>query len=123
MLEDFGRIGILALFALAFPLIPLVASFALRALKIRPDRPDPVKTDTYECGVETVGDALGQVNVRYYLIALVFVIFDVEVVFLYPWALAFPELGIAAFVAGVLFLLILVVGYLYDWYKKALEWF
>ena len=122
MLEQFGRAGFLLIFALAFPLLPIVASVVLGALKIRPKRPNPVKEDTYECGVETVGDSLGQFNVRYYVFALLFVIFDVEVVFLYPWAVAFRQLGLFAFVEAVLFVLILVVGYLYAWRRKALEW-
>ena len=122
MLEQFGRAGFLLIFALAFPLIPIVTSVVLGALKIRPNRPDPVKSATYECGVETEGDAWGQFNVRYYVYALLFVVFDVEVVFLYPWAVSFTNVGVAGFVAGALFLLILVVGFVYDWAKKALEW-
>ena len=123
MLEEFGRAGFLLLFAIAFPLIPLVAGVAFGIFKIRPQRPDPIKADTYECGVETEGgDAWGQFNARYYIYALIFVVFDVEVVFLYPWAVSFSNAGIAGFVAGALFLLILVVGLIYDWRKKALEW-
>ena len=122
MLEQFGRAGFLLIFALAFPLVPILASVLLGALKIRPKRPDPIKSATYECGVETVGDALGQFNARYYVYALIFVVFDVEVVFLYPWAVSFSKMGIAGFVAGALFLLILAVGLAYDWAKKALEW-
>ncbi len=122
MLEEFGRAGFLLVFALAFPIIPLLASVAFGALKIRPSRPDPIKTATYECGVETEGDALGQFNVRYYVYALIFVVFDVEILLLYPWAVALPSVGLAGFVAGALFLAILVVGFLYDWAKKALEW-
>ena len=122
MLEQFGRAGFLLIFAFAFPLIPIVASFALGLLKIRPKRPDPIKSDTYECGVETEGDALGQFNVRYYLFALLFVIFDVEAVFLYPWAVTFGQLGLFAFVEAVLFILILLVGYVYAWRRRALEW-
>lgn len=122
MLEQFGRAGLLLIFALAFPLIPIAASLLLGVMRIRPKRPDPVKSATYECGVETVGDAWGQFHVRYYVFALLFVVFDVEVVFLYPWAVAFRQLGLFAFVEAVLFLLILVVGYLYAWRKRALEW-
>jgi NADH:ubiquinone oxidoreductase subunit 3 (subunit A) len=122
VIEEFGRAGFLLIFALIFPLIPIVASFAFGALKLRPKRPDPVKQDTYECGVETEGDAWGQFNVRYYVFALLFVIFDVEVVFLYPWAVAFRQLGLFAVIEAVLFVAILVVGYLYAWRKKALEW-
>ncbi len=123
MLEEFGRAGFLLIFALAFPLIPIVASVAFGVLKLRPSRPDPIKEATYECGVETEqGDAWGQFNARYYVIALLFVVFDVEVVFLYPWAVAFRQLGLFAFVEAVLFIGILLVGYLYAWRRKALEW-
>lgn len=122
MLEQFGRAGFLVIFALAFPLIPIVVSVLLGLLKIRPKRPDPIKSATYECGVETEGDAWGQFNVRYYLFALLFVVFDVEAVFLYPWAVAFRQLGLFAFVEAVLFVAILLVGYLYAWRRRALEW-
>ncbi len=122
MLEQFGRAGFLLLFALAFPLVPIIASVVLGALKIRPKHPNPVKSATYECGVETVGDAWGQFNVRYYIIALLFVLFSVEAVFLYPWAVAFRQLGLFALVEAVLFVLILVVGYVYAWRRQALEW-
>ena len=122
MLEQFGRAGFLLIFALAFPLVPILASVLLGAFKMRPKRANPVKEATYECGVETEGDAWGQFNVRYYVIALLFVIFSVEAVFLYPWAVAFRQLGLFAFVEAVLFVLILVVGYVYAWRRKALEW-
>jgi NADH:ubiquinone oxidoreductase subunit 3 (subunit A) len=122
VVEEFGRAGFLLVFALAFPLIPIVASVVLAAFRLRPNRPDPIKSDTYECGVETEGDALVQFNARYYVIALLFVVFDVEAVFLYPWAVAFRQLGLFAFVEAVLFLGILVVGYVYAWRRKALEW-
>ena len=122
MIDQFGRTGFLLLFALAFPLLPLMMSVMLGMLRIRPNRPDPIKEATYECGVETEGDACGQFNVRYYVYAMIFVIFDVEVVFLYPLAVAFPHLGTSAFVAGAIFLVILIVGFAYDWARKALEW-
>ena len=122
MLEEYGRAGFLLLFALAFPLAPILASVLLGALKIRPKHPDPVKSATYECGVETEGDAWGQFNVRYYIIALLFVLFSVEAVFLYPWAVAFRQLGLFALIEAVLFVLILVVGYVYAWRRQALEW-
>lgn len=123
MLEEFGRVGFLLIFALAFPLIPIVASVAFGFLRLRPKQPDPVKSSTYECGVETVGDAWGQFHARYYVYALVFVVFDVEVLLLYPWAVSFGTVGVGGFVAGALFLLILTAGFAYDWAKKALEWF
>jgi NADH-quinone oxidoreductase subunit A len=97
-------------------------SFLFRKLNIRPEAPDPVKLDTYECGVETEGDTWVQFNFRYYLVALVFVVFDVEVVFLYSWAVAFDSILVPGFVAMMTFLAILVLGYVYDWRKGGLEW-
>jgi NADH-quinone oxidoreductase subunit A len=123
MLNEFGRTGILLVFAVLFPSLPLMVSFAFRLLKIRPSVPDPVKLDTYECGVETEGDSWVQFNFRYYLVALIFVVFDVEVVFLYSWAVAFQgDLLVAGFVEALTFIAILVVGYMYAWRKHALEW-
>ena len=122
MLDAFGRTGILLLFAVLFPSLPLMISFLLRKLNIRPEAPDPVKMDTYECGVETEGDSWVQFNFRYYLVALLFVIFDVEVVFLYSWAVAYPDQLVVGFVEALTFIAILVVGYLYAWRKHALEW-
>ena len=122
MLNEFGRTGILLAFAVLFPSLPLLISFLLRLLRLRPDMPDPVKIDTYECGVETEGDSWVQFNFRYYLVALIFVVFDVEVVFLYSWAVAFPDLVVVGFIEALTFIAILAVGYVYAWRKKALEW-
>lgn len=122
MLNDYGYIAILLVFALLFPSLPLMISFLFRKLRIRPEAPDPVKMDTYECGVETEGDSWVQFNFRYYLVALIFVVFDVEVVFLYSWAVAFPEKLVVGFVEAITFIAILVIGYLYAWRKHALEW-
>ncbi len=122
MLNEFGRTGILLFFAVMFPSLPLAISFLFRRLRLRPDAPDPVKSDTYECGVETEGDSWVQFNFRYYLVALVFVIFDVEVVFLYSWAVAFPEKLVVGFIEALTFIAVLAVGYVYAWRKHALEW-
>ena len=122
MLEQYGRAGFLLLFAFAFPIAPLLISALLGVLRIRPRAPDPIKSDTYECGMETEGNTWVQFNFRYYFFALVFVIFDVEAVFLYPWAVAFRQVKLFGFVEALIFLLILVVGYLYAWRKHALEW-
>lgn len=122
IVEEFGRLGILLLFALAFPLIPLAASFVFYLLRLRPHRPDPIKTDTYECGVETEGPTWVQFHARYYLVALAFVIFDVEALFLFPWAVSTGAVGISGFVAAAIFVAILFVGLLYDWAKGGLEW-
>ena len=122
MLNEYGYIAILLVFAVLFPALPLMVSFAFRLLKIRPEMPDPVKSDTYECGVETEGDSWVQFNFRYYLVALIFVVFDVEVVFLYSWAVAFPEQLWLGFIEALTFIGILALGYVYAWRKKALEW-
>jgi len=113
VLNEFGRTAILLGFAVLFPSLPLAASFLFRLLHIRPSAPDPIKQATYECGVETEGDSWVQFNFRYYLIALLFVVFDVEVVFLYSWAVAFPGRLVVGFVEALTFIAILVVGYVY----------
>jgi NADH-quinone oxidoreductase subunit A len=122
LLDQYGRTGILVLFGVLFPSLPLIGSFLLYLFKFRPKRPNPIKEDTYECGVETEGPSWIQFNARYYLIALIFVVFDIEVLFLYPWAVAFREVGIAGFIAATVFILLLAVGLVYDWKKKGLEW-
>ena len=122
MIDQFGRAGFLLIFAIAFPLVPILASVALGMFRIRPKAPDPIKHSVYECGMVPVGPAQVRYNVRYYLFALLFVIFDVEAVFLYPWAVAYRQLGLYAFVEAVIFLVILFVGYVYAWRKRAMEW-
>jgi len=122
VLDEYGYVAILLAFAVLFPSLPLLASFAFRLLRLRPQAPDPVKLDTYECGVETEGDSWVQFNFRYYLVALIFVVFDVEVVFLYSWAVAFQQDLIVGFVEAMMFIAILVIGYVYAWRKHALEW-
>src|SRR3970040_2024096 len=89
---------------------------------ISPKKPNPIKSETYECGIETVGDSWVQFKAQYYIFALVFLVFDVEVVFLFPWAVAFNLLPLFAVVEGVIFILILVAGLMYAWRKGVLEW-
>jgi NADH:ubiquinone oxidoreductase subunit 3 (subunit A) len=120
--EQFGRVGVLLIFALTFPAIPLIASWAFYRFRIRPDHPDPVKQATYECGVESEGTAWGQFHARYYLFALGFVIFDVEVVFLYPWAVVHGGLDADAILKAGLFIAVLAFGLAYAWRRRALEW-
>jgi len=122
MLPEWGQVGFLLLLALIFPAGGIGSSWLLGRLGIRPDHPDRIKEDTYECGVETEGTAWVQFNFRYYYFALLFVIFDVEAVFLYPWAVAFRQLGAYGLVEMLLFIVILLVGYLYLIKKRALEW-
>ena len=122
MLEQYSHLGILLILAAIFPAVPLLASWALGLVHKRPRVPNVVKSDTYECGVETEGPTWIQFNFRYYLVALVFVIFDVEVVFLFPLALALDSLRVFGLVAGLIFMGALGLGLVYEWRKRALEW-
>jgi NADH-quinone oxidoreductase subunit A len=117
MLANYAFIGVFLVAALSFPAVPLVL-----ARFLRPSRPSPIKQSTYECGLEAIGDIWVQFKVQYYLYALAFVIFDVEVIFLYPWAVAFNQLGLFALVEMLIFLAILAFGLVYAWRKGALEW-
>jgi len=105
------------LFAIAFPL----AVFAF-AWVIRPHRPEPAKLERYECGLDSKDEIWGRYSVQYYVIAVLFLIFDVETVFLFPWAVRYRVLGLFGFVEMAVFILILVVAYAYAWKKGALEW-
>ena len=89
---------------------------------IGPNRPDPQKNAAYECGFEAFEDARMKFDVRYYLVAILFILFDLEIAFLFPWAVALNDIGLAGFLAMMLFLGILVVGFAYEWAKGALEW-
>lgn len=100
-----------------FPAMPIVI-----ARLLGPKRPTTIKTETYECGIETVGDAWVQFKVQYYLYALVFLVFDIEVVFLFPWAAAYNQLGLFAFFEMLIFIALLGVALVYAWRKGALEW-
>src|SRR5713226_3485708 len=122
MLPEWGQVGFLLLIALIFPIGGIGSSWLLGRLGIRPERPDAIKEDTYECGVETEGPAWVQFNFRYYYFALLFVIFDVEAVFLLPWAIYFRRLQLVGLIEMAVFILILAVGFVYAWKKKALEW-
>jgi NADH:ubiquinone oxidoreductase subunit 3 (subunit A) len=114
---DYLPVAIFAVVGLSFSLIILlVSSF------FRPTKSEPEKYVTYECSILPFGDARIQHNVQYYLIAILFVVFDVEVVFLFPWALVFPGLGMLAVIEMFIFIFILVIGLAYAWKKGALEW-
>ena len=118
MLSDWQFIMLFSVIALLFPGAPI-----LIAQLINPKKPNPIKQSTYECGVETVGDTWIQFKVQYYIFALVFVVFDVEAVFLFPIAAAFNELALFAVIEIILFVVILLVALGYIWRKGALEWF
>ena len=100
----------------------LMLSWAASKVKIRPQKPDPVKSDVYECGMQTIGGKWGQFNFRFYMYAILFIIFDVEVVFIYPWAVKFNQLGLFALIEMMVFILILALGWVYAWRKHDLEW-
>jgi NADH:ubiquinone oxidoreductase subunit 3 (subunit A) len=117
MLDDWIFIGIFLLLA---PIFPAAALIIPRL--IAPRKPNSLKSETYECGIETYGETWVQFKAQYYIFALVFLIFDIEVVFLYPWAVAFDQLPMFAVLEGVLFILILVAGLFYTWRKGVLEW-
>ncbi|MBI4498753.1 MAG: NADH-quinone oxidoreductase subunit A [Chloroflexi bacterium] len=89
---------------------------------LRPNNPSRAKEDTYECGVTTIGSSWIQFNFRYYYYALLFVLFDVEAVFLFPWAVKYQQLALFGLVEMAIFIAILVVGLVYAWRKRALEW-
>jgi NADH:ubiquinone oxidoreductase subunit 3 (subunit A) len=121
--HEYGHIGILVIIAIIFPLGAVVTSWAFKFVGIRPSVPsDPVKEDIYECGLRTEGPSLVQFNFRFYYIALLFVLFDVELVFLFPWAVIYDTLGWPAFFEGIGFIGILSLGILYAWRKRALGW-
>lgn len=103
--------------AAAFPIVTLLA-----AKLVRPSAPFKEKLMPYECGIDPVSDARGRYTVRFYIIAILFLIFDVETVFLFPWAVRYEALGLFGFVEMVIFLGLLVVGYIWVWKKGALEW-
>jgi len=89
---------------------------------VSPHKPDAEKNSPYECGFEAFGNARMKFDVRYYLVAILFILFDLEIAFLFPWAVALPDIGLFGFLAMMVFLFILVVGFIYEWKKGALEW-
>lgn len=112
-----------------FPILVFLAVaglFAAAALALGyvlgPRRPDSEKLSPYECGFEAFEDARMKFDVRYYLVAILFIIFDLEIAFLFPWAVVLQEIGLFGFFAMLMFLIILVIGFIYEWKKGALEW-
>ena len=115
--QDWLFIGVFLVLA---PVLPAAALLIPRL--VAPRKPNRVKLQTYECGVETIGDSWVQFRVQYYIFALIFLIFDIETVFLYPWAVAMDQLPLFAVVEGILFILILVAGLMWAWRKGVLQW-
>jgi NADH-quinone oxidoreductase subunit A len=121
-LGNFGYIGIFLIATLAFAASMVLIPVILRLLHIVPRKPNPQKDTTYECGMETSGTSLPKFNFRYYFFALLFVIFDIQVVFLYPWAVELKQLKLFGLVEMLAFVLILIVGFIYAWKKGVLKW-
>ncbi|MFC1934718.1 NADH-quinone oxidoreductase subunit A [Chloroflexota bacterium] len=114
--------GLYLIAAVLFTLLMVTIPVVLRFLKIVPDNPNPIKNSTFECGMETIGKTWVQFNFRYYFYALIFLVLDVLVVFLYPWAVSLRDLGGASLVMILILIFIVLIGYLYAWKKKVLEW-
>ena len=106
-------VGVAGLIGLVLLIAPFLVAF---------QQPDPEKLSAYECGFNAFDDARMKFDVRFYLVAILFIIFDLEVSFLFPWAVAFRQIGVAGFWAMMLFLGVLTVGFIYEWKKGALEW-
>lgn len=122
MLTGYGYVALYLIIAIGFTLLMIIIPVILRDLKIVPHKPSKVKYEPFECGMPTIGKTWVQFNFRYYYYALVFLALDVMVVFIYPWAVALRSLGSPAFYAMLVFIGLVVIGYLYAWKKKALEW-
>ena len=117
ILNEWAFIGVFAVMAPVFPALPIVIAWIFR-----PRKPNVLKSSTYECGVETIGDTWVQFRVQYYIYGLIFLVFDVEMVFLFPWAVAYNEMSLFGFVAGFLFIFLLTDALFYAWKKNALDW-
>jgi NADH-quinone oxidoreductase subunit A len=117
VLKEFEFIGVLGFITLTIPIVTLLIAWALR-----PKKPNPAKQETYESGIETIGDTWVQFKAQYYIYAIIFVVFDVEAVFLFPFAAALNQLPIYTLIWATVFILLLLDGLLYAWRKGAMQW-
>ena len=117
MLENYVPVLIFIAVGILVGVVPMLMGWMLG-----PHKPDPEKLSPYECGFEAFEDARMRFDVRYYLVAILFILFDLEIAFLFPWAVVLEDIGVFGFLAMLLFLGILVVGFIYEWLKGALEW-
>jgi len=122
LLTNYGYIALLMVITVFFASSLIIIPVVLKLLKIAPSNPTPTKGSPFECGMETIGRTWVQFNFRYYFYALVLIALDVMVAFLYPWAVDLRQLGVTGLVAALIFIAIVVVGYIYAWRKKVLEW-
>jgi NADH-quinone oxidoreductase subunit A len=127
--EDDGARGSMTMLEQYFPILMFVlfgivvgAVLLTVGTLLSPNRPDAEKLSPYECGFEAFEDARMKFDVRYYLVAILFILFDLEIAFLFPWAVVLPDIGFFGFAAMMIFLAVLVVGFVYEWKKGALEW-
>ena len=116
-LKDYLSIILFLIIALGLSVAFIVINFILS-----PKKPDPEKLSAYECGFEPFNDARMEFDVRFYLVAILFIIFDLEIAFLFPWAISLGNIGLLGFCSMMIFLFILTVGFIYEWKKGALDW-
>ena len=121
MLDNYFPILLFIIVGVAVGVVPIVLGSGISRL-LGVHRPDSEKLSPYECGFEAFEDARMKFDVRYYLVAILFILFDLEIAFLFPWAIVLREIGMFGLLAMVVFLAILVVGFIYEWAKGALEW-
>ena len=117
LLKDYFPIILFLIIALGLSFVFIVLNFLLS-----PKNPDPEKLSSYECGFEPFNDSRMEFDVRFYLVAILFIIFDLEIAFLFPWAISLGKIGIFGFTSMMIFLFILTIGFIYEWKKGALDW-
>jgi len=122
LLTDYAYIGLLLILALIVAAGMILTPYLLRFIGLVPRKPNPVKNSNFECGMQTIGKTWVRFNFRYYFYALMFIALDVLVLFLYPWAVGLRQVGYGGLIAILVFIVLIVVGYLYAWKKKVLEW-
>ncbi len=122
MLTDYAYVGLFLVVAILFTLSMVLIPVTLRFLRIVPHKPTAVKESPFECGMETIGKTWVQFNFRYYFYALVFLVLDILVVFLYPWAVELRKLGYSGLIGVLVLIFFVIIGYVYAWRKRTLEW-
>ena len=121
MLTDFLK-DYLSIVVFLFVALGLSVGFIVLNFLFSPKKPDSEKLSAYECGFEAFGDSRIEFDVRFYLVAILFIIFDLEIAFLFPWAISLGNIGLIGFISMMIFLFILTIGFIYEWKKGALEW-
>ena len=121
MITDFLK-DYLSIIIFFFVALSLSIGFIVLNFLLSPKNPDPEKLSAYECGFEAFSDSRMEFDVRFYLVAILFIIFDLEIAFLFPWAISLGKIGLFGFISMMIFLFILTVGFIYEWKKGALDW-